>query len=148
MNLEWVDKIVGLRSWGSRIGYAGFVSIELGQEWATDRNHKRGHWSIWVAGADWRILLLDRLVTCSSDSNVLTEDIDLLNNLVLKDVVVSNPAQGASFVFSEGIIFETFVNESGEENEIVVMSKLESFFINGDGSVGHEQYDEDRNIDL
>lgn len=131
--------MLGLTTWGAKSGVGTHLTLELGGTRVTGRGHKRGQWSIWIAGAPWRIIHDGRLVVGSGCDTIDPQRLEILNAQVLIRLDLQEPAFGAAFEFSNQLLLEVFLDCPCDAGELVVMSKSESYTMTGNGLVSYER---------
>ncbi|WP_373050594.1 hypothetical protein [Thalassovita aquimarina] len=136
--MDCTEKILGLATWGAKKGVGTHLTLELGEEWLTSRNYVRGKWSIWVAGAPWRIISEGSLIEGSDSEHICSEKIGILNNRELEKLKIGHPAYDAVFEFSGNVRLEVFMTSSDGTGELIVMSKNDAYSLNGNGKIEHE----------
>jgi len=137
--VKWIDELVGLTSWGAKIGIGTFLTLELGEKYLTKRKHPRGEWSIWVAGVPWRIVSGGLSVVDWECQSLNTEQVKILNGKVLESILFEKQLSHITFKFSDEIVLEVAIEIPDDDSELVLMSKEDTYFLNGDGEIGHEQ---------
>lgn len=136
--MVWIDELIGLTTWGAKIGIGTHLTLELGEKYLTDRNRPHGKWHVWAAGVPWRIMLGRSLIVDSGCRNLDIEKVKILNGKVLQSVFFEKCGSHIIFKFSGEVMLEVFIDTPGDGSELVIMSKKDSYFLNGNGKIGHE----------
>lgn len=80
------EPLLGRKSWGARIGYGSFVTIEFGERRLFHHRY-HGEWHLWLYLCDWELFSGNRqLAHSESKKHIMQVAIDNLNNAELRKV--------------------------------------------------------------
>ena len=74
------------------------------------------------------------------DPSLNTKQIEILNGRVLQGILFEKNLSHITFEFEGELFLRVFIDTPVDDCELIFLSEKESYFLNGNGDIGHEDY--------
>ena len=145
-----LDRLVGQRSWGIKLGEGSFLTFEFGREMAAAQNLKsHGEWHLWLYMCQWRIETTEKALTGSADDRQSIES--ALNGSkfgIVRSAVAEAPLLDLTLNFDSGKRLRTFCASSAAEEEQWKLFTPDGNILTifGDGGFDYRRSDQPRSL--